>query len=152
MKVFSLFLSLAVASLGCSHAQPKVNHQIYVISDEAPGIGGSSEHDCGQEQVDCFERCWNADDRPYPHVKRDEWYYKYCTKKCREEYLECIKEREKTVQQAPKLTFTRMDSALDWLREHKTELIIGTVVLIAGVAFLIVIGGTGALLLVPAAI
>jgi hypothetical protein len=152
MKVFSLFLSVALATLGCSHAHPKVARQIHVISDEAPGIGGSSEHDCGQEQVDCFEKCWNASDRPYPHIKRDEWYYKYCTKKCREEYLACIEEREKAAQKAPALTFTRMDSALNWLQEHKTELIIGTVVLVAGVAFVIALGGTGALLLVPAAL
>jgi hypothetical protein len=43
-----------------------------------------------------------------------------------------------------------MDSALDWLREHKTERIIGTVVVIAGVAFVITTGGSGALLLVSA--
>ncbi|HYH99820.1 hypothetical protein [Hyalangium sp.] len=63
-----------------------------------------------------------------------------------------VKEREKATKEASELTFKSMDSALDWLREHKTELIIGTVVVIAGVSFIIATGGSGALLLVPAAL
>jgi hypothetical protein len=55
-------------------------------------------------------------------------------------------------QDASKLTFTTMDSALDWLRKHKTELVIGAVVVIAGATFVIATGGTGALLLVPVAL
>ncbi len=129
-----------------------MERRIYVISESAPGTGGSGGHDCDQEQIDCFQRCWNARERPYPYVKRDEWYYKYCTKKCREEYLECIKEVKQTTRQVPSLTFTSMDSALDWLKAHKTQLVIGTVVVIAGTAFVIATGGSGALLLVPAAL
>lgn len=72
MKVLTLFIFVAVASLGCSHAQPQVKRQIHVILDDVSGIGGSGGDDCNQEQVDCFENCWNAPDRPYPYVKRDE--------------------------------------------------------------------------------
>jgi hypothetical protein len=140
---------IVMGLLGCSHAQPQVERRIYVISEDALGVGGSGGHDCDQEQVECFERCWNAKVRPYPHVNRDEWYYKYCTKKCREEYLECIEGAKKTAQEKTELSFTSMDSAMDWLREHKTELIVGTVVVIAGVVFVIATGGSGALLLVP---
>jgi hypothetical protein len=66
--------------------------------------------------------------------------------------LECLKELEKETREAPKLTFTNMDSALDWLRKHKTQLIIGTVVVVAGVAFVIMTGGSGALILMPVAL
>jgi hypothetical protein len=152
MKVLTLFIFMVVAGLGCSHVQSPMKSQIYVISEEAPGVGGSSGTDCDQEQVDCFEGCWNARDLPYPHIKRDEWYYKYCTKKCREEYVECIKEKEKMSQEAPRLAFASMDSALDWLRAHKASLIIGTVVAVAGVSFVVATGGSGALLLVPVAL
>jgi hypothetical protein len=144
-----LFMVVGAIGLGCSHARPQVERRIYVISEEAPGIGGSGGHDCEQEQIDCFDRCWNAKERPYPHVKRDEWYYKYCTKKCREEYLECLKEVEKAVGEKSELRFTRMDAALDWLGKHKTELVVGTVVVVAGVVFVIATGGSGALILVP---
>jgi hypothetical protein len=95
MKVLALFMCVAVTGFGCSHARPQVQRQIYVISDDALGVGGSGGPDCDQEQIDCFERCWNTHERPYPYVKRDEWYYKYCTKKCREEYIQCIQDREK---------------------------------------------------------
>jgi len=144
-----LFIAIVVGLLGCSHAQPQVERHIYVIAEEGLGVGGSGGRDCDQEQIECFERCWNSKARPYPHVNRDEWYYKYCTKKCREEYLECIKEVEKTAQEKPELSFTSMDSALDWLRKNKTELIIGTVVVVAGVVFIVATSGTGALILVP---
>lgn len=143
---------IAVMCLGCRHAPPQVERRIHVISEDAPTIGGSGSRNCDEEQVGCFERCWNARERPYPHVHRDEWYYKYCTKKCREEYLDCLDAVEKATREAPKLSFTSMDSALSWLRAHKTQLIIGTVVVVAGVAFIITTGGSGALLLVPAAL
>jgi hypothetical protein len=153
LKALTLFICLVMAGLGCSHAQPQAPaRQIYVISDDALGIGGSGGRDCDQEHIDCFENCWNATERPYPFVERDEWYYKYCTKKCREAYMECIKETEKATKEPSKLTFTSMDFALDWLRKHKTELVMGTVVVIAGVTFVIATGGSGALLLVPVAL
>jgi len=150
MKLPSVCALVAVVGLGCGHAPPQVKRQVHVISDDARGIGGSGEHTCDEEQVDCFEKCWNAPARPYPYVSRNEWYYKYCTKKCREEYLRCLDEWENAAGKVPTLSFTNMDSALDWLRKHKTELLIGTVVVVAGVAFVITTGGSGALLLVPA--
>lgn len=152
MKSPRLLTFMAVVCLGCGHASPQVRRQIHVISEDTRGIGGSGGRNCDEEQVGCFERCWNARERPYPHVHRDEWYYKYCTKKCREEYVDCLEAVEKAARDAPRLSFTNMDSALSWLREHKAQLIIGTVVVIAGVAFIITTGGSGALLLVPAAL
>ena len=149
MKPLISFIVVAAICIGCSHASQQVERRIYVISEDGLGIGGSGGHDCDQEQIDCFDRCWNSNERPYPHVKRDEWYYKYCTRKCREEYLECLKEAEKATGEKPALRFTSIDSALDWLRKHKTELAIGTVVVVAGVVFVVATSGAGALILVP---
>ncbi|WNG62914.1 hypothetical protein F0U59_34100 [Archangium gephyra] len=42
-----------------------------------------------------------------------------------------------------------MGSAVDWLRQHHRELLVGTVVVIAGVAFVVVGSGGGALVLAP---
>jgi hypothetical protein len=152
MKLPSLLTFVLLVGLGCGHAPPQVKRQVYVISEDARSIGGSGGHDCDEEQVDCFEKCWNARERPYPYVKRDEWYYKYCTKKCREEYLKCLDDLEEATKEVLRLSFTSMDAALSWLREHKAQLIIGTIVVVAGVAFVITTGGSGALLLVPAAL
>ncbi|WP_164016830.1 hypothetical protein [Pyxidicoccus trucidator] len=68
--------------------------------------------------------------------------------------MDCINE---TQQQSRKgegepLHFSSIDSALEWLREHKTEVAIGTVVVVAGVAFIVATGGTGALVLAPFAL
>ena len=47
--------------------------------------------------------------------------------------------------------FDAVAPAVDWIKEHRTELVVGTVVVIAGVAFAVVIAGSGgaALTLVP---
>lgn len=63
--------------------------------------------------------------------------------------MECEKSNEK---QARELKFSRVDEALDWIRSHKAEVALGTVVIIAGVAFVITTGGSGALILAPLAL
>lgn len=45
-----------------------------------------------------------------------------------------------------------MDDAIDWLRNHKAEVALGTVVIVAGVAFVLTTGGSGALILAPLAL
>jgi hypothetical protein len=41
------------------------------------------------------------------------------------------------------------DDAIEWIRNHKAQVALGTVVVIAGVAFVITTGGSGALILAP---
>ncbi|WNG32008.1 hypothetical protein F0U62_42240 [Cystobacter fuscus] len=50
------------------------------------------------------------------------------------------------------MKFPATDKAVDWLKQHHEELLAGTVVVIAGVAFVTVVVGSGgtALVLVPA--
>ena len=45
--------------------------------------------------------------------------------------------------------FDTLESALAWLRDHP-EVVIGTVVVIGGIAYVVATGGTGALILIPA--
>jgi len=63
--------------------------------------------------------------------------------------MECEKANEK---KARELKFSRVDDAIEWIREHKVEVALGTVVIIAGVAFVITTSGTGALILAPLAL
>jgi site-specific recombinase len=63
--------------------------------------------------------------------------------------MECEKENEK---KAKELKFSRVDDAVEWIRAHKAEVALGTVVIIAGVAFVITTGGSGALILAPLAL
>lgn len=48
--------------------------------------------------------------------------------------------------------FEAMDTAVDWVKRHRTKILAGTVIVIAGVAFIAVVGASGgaALVFVPA--
>ncbi|WP_224364724.1 hypothetical protein [Hyalangium versicolor] len=63
--------------------------------------------------------------------------------------MECEEEKEK---KANELKFSRVGEAIDWIGNHKAEVALGMVVIIAGTAFVITTGGTGALILVPLAL
>jgi hypothetical protein len=78
----------------------------------------------------------------------------YCTTLCREEYMDCIEEQEQEERERKntRLRFSDMDAALGWLRTHKAEVALGTVVVVAGVAFIVSTGGAGALILAPLAL
>jgi hypothetical protein len=45
-----------------------------------------------------------------------------------------------------------VSGAIEWLKEHRTELLVGTVVVIAGVVFVVASAGTGLLVLAPLAL
>jgi hypothetical protein len=145
-----LMAAMAVVGIGCVHA-PRPENQIYVISQDTSGVGaalgtgGGSVRDCQEEHEACFRECWRKSRLPYPH-KHDEWYYKRCTTDCRKAYNECVDEEEA---RGEKLEFSRVDQAIEWIRNHKAEVALGTVVIIAGVAFVITTGGSGALVLAP---
>lgn len=68
--------------------------------------------------------------------------------------MDCIEEKERQAQRggSETLQFSSIDRALDWLKEHETEVAVGTVVVVAGVAFIVATGGAGALVLAPLAL
>jgi hypothetical protein len=154
MKWIALTITVAVATSGCIHAQ-RPEHRSYVISEDAQGLGsalgtgGAGFRNCDAEQHACFNECWKSDPLPFPHEKRDGWFYEYCTRECRKLYMECEKSNEK---KARELKFSRVDEAIEWIRNHKAEVMLGTVVVIAGVAFIVTTGGSGALILAPLAL
>ncbi len=73
---------------------------------------------------------------------------------CLDEFMRCVKEQEALEQQSRKqeLRFPNIDEALSWLRANKTQVAVGTVVIVAGVAFVIATSGAGALVLAPLAL
>lgn len=153
MKLALLLVLLVVTGTGCSHAQ-RPESRTYVIFEDASGIGGSGGHDCDTEHIECFDRCWNRAP-PIPSIKMGSGpHHEYCTKLCREEYMECIEQQEQLERekQARNLRFSSIDAALDWIRNHKTEVAVGTVVIVAGATFVIATGGAGALVLAPLAL
>lgn len=70
----------------------------------------------------------------------------WCQTHCLEASIACKKGRGEWAAE-----FDSIDPAVDWIKQHRTELVVGTVVVIAGVAFVVVLVGTGgaALILAP---
>ncbi|ATB40663.1 hypothetical protein CYFUS_006114 [Cystobacter fuscus] len=42
-----------------------------------------------------------------------------------------------------------MDEAIDWLKRHRQELLVGTIVTAAGVTFIVISAGAGVVVLAP---
>jgi hypothetical protein len=55
-------------------------------------------------------------------------------------------------ERAKKLEFSRVDEAIEWIRNHKAEVALGTIVIVAGAVFVLTTGGSGALILAPLAL
>ncbi|MFY0563274.1 hypothetical protein ACN28E_05475 [Archangium lansingense] len=153
MKSIALLTLVVMASAGCAHTQQLPERKVYVISDDSSGVGGSGGYDCAAEQIKCFDRCWNRAP-PLTSIKRGTGkHHEYCTEECRKEYMECIEEQEQLERERKKdRHFSNINAALGWLRNHQTEVAVGTIVLVAGVAFVVATGGSGALILAPLAL
>lgn len=163
MRLLALLTAAAMACAGCGHTRAARDDgaRTYVVDEDASGVGsalgtGGAGYDCDDELNQCFTKCWESSRQPYPHVEHNEWYYEYCTRECRKQYMSCIEELEKEeaekVKKRPPLEFSSLDTARDWIRAHKSELVLGTVVIVAGTTFILVTGGSGALLLAPLAL
>jgi hypothetical protein len=84
----------------------------------------SAEHENG------VARCWNKKDWPYPHNKEQSgWYLERCEHDCGEAFKQCEEEQEEAARWKDKM-----------------------VVIVAGVAFVLATGGSGALILTPLAL
>lgn len=133
-----LLAAVVIAGLGCAHTQPP-ERQVHVISGDAGGVGANAgsgtggagiDSYCNELQKQCFDKCWRRKPGISSIKKHSGDHYKHCDGKC--------------------LNPT-MDAALGWLKEHKTEVVIGTVVIVGGMVaapYVIAIMG-GALVLAP---
>jgi len=93
----------------------------------------------GHEYTDTKIRPWR--------IVRGSW----CSTYCLEASVECKKGRGEWAAEFD-TEFESIDPAVDWIKRHYTELAVGTVIIIAGVVFVVVVAGTGgaALILAPA--
>ncbi|PTL77935.1 hypothetical protein DAT35_41815 [Vitiosangium sp. GDMCC 1.1324] len=69
------------------------------------------------------------------------------------EFEKCEEEQEESARQrGEKLEFSSIAEAVEWIRSHKAEVAMGTIVIVAGVSFVLATGGAGALVLAPLAL
>jgi hypothetical protein len=162
-RALALLVALATASVGCAHTQPP-ERKVYVISEDANGVGSNVERGtggsgaeayCNEMEKQCFTKCWRRKPKIDTIPKGKGRHHEYCTTLCQEEFNKCVKEleeRERQESQKKEIHFPTMDAALDWLRAHKTEVAVGTVVVVAGVIaapYVVAIAAGGALILAP---
>ncbi len=133
----------------------RINRDIVRVST----VDSELEEYCEGRRLQCEQDCLTSsrpflvDWRKYIDIKVEPWRiarYWWCPRNCREGKEDCTKKRGKWYEEyAPR--FQSIPPAIDWLKEHRTELLVGTVVVIAGVAFTVVVVGSGgvALALVP---
>jgi hypothetical protein len=62
-------------------------------------------------------------------------------------YLDCSKLQELQPQE-----FSATDSAVEWLKRHHKSMLVGSVVVIAGVVFVVISAGAGLVVLAPVVI
>jgi hypothetical protein len=72
------------------------------------------------------------------HIARSWW----CPSNCMEELIRCKRGRGEWAEQYT-AEFDAIDPAIDWIKRHREELAVGAVVVIAGVAFAVVVAGSG---------
>jgi hypothetical protein len=107
------------------------------------------QRDCHAEFNECVDNCVA---RPLPrgfgHITsrggkggKKAW----CREQCWQAYLDCEELQGRRPQE-----FSAVDEAVDWLKRNRQALLVGSVVVIAGVAFVTVSAGTGLVILAPA--
>ena len=110
-------------------------------------VRASFNRNCDEERDQCEQMCKAS-------LRGPNWTHasagakaQICAARCRPAYLDCSRLRE----QAEAVKFSVPGEAVDWLKRHRKELLAGTLVVISGVAFVVVVGGSGgtALILVP---
>lgn len=104
--------------------------------------------DCEDEFDVCVAMCIKSLTGPnWSHANQGS-KARICRDRCRPAYNDCLRLRDL----AEARSFPVIDGAVDWLKRHRKELEVGTVVVIAGVTFVVIVAASGgtALILAPA--
>lgn len=114
---------------------------------------------CEGRREQCVQDCL-ASSRPlkvghliYQDVKAQPWReakWWWCREKCMEQAVQCTRGRGSWAEEYA-AEFHAIEPAVDWIKTHREEILVGTVIVISGVAFVAAVAasGGGALILVP---
>ncbi len=137
------------------HAMSKMNARQNIVRVSSSGLNAYCDGRHDQCTKDCLKssRPFVIDHRKYMDTRAQPWRVArgwWCPSNCMEASIECKKGRGEWAEQYA-AEFDAIAPAIDWLKKHRTELAVGTVVVIAGVAFAVVVAGSGgsALALAP---
>lgn len=124
------------------------SHQMAARSVQGRVVQVAFNRDCEEERDACESMCLaGLKGRNWSHMSVGS-KKEHCRRVCVQPYLDCSGLRE--LAEGKAMEFHSMDAAVGWMKQNSEELLAGTVIVIAGVAFVAVVGGIGVLLLVPA--
>ncbi len=107
--------------------------------------------DCDQEMQVCYQNCMRRPLPPgYGHTKtprKSGGKSEYCRDTCWQAYQDCVE-----LQKLQPQEFTAVDGAVNWLKRNHKAVLVGSVVMIAGVVFVVVSAGAGLVVLAPIAL
>lgn len=114
---------------------------------------------CEGRRRQCMQDCLSSrspikvGNSKYEDVKTTPWRVvrgRWCQEKCTEQAVQCTRRRGEWAEEYA-AEFSAMEPAVDWLKTHREEIVVGTAIVIAGVVFVAVVAasGGGALVLVP---
>lgn len=123
----------------------------YVRAEEGPRIvrTARSVRDCDAENLECVRKCMSRRlPGDYGHVKlprgkggKDD----YCVEQCAPAYRDCVDLERLRPQE-----LSSAEEVSNWASRHRESLLVGSVVVIAGVVFVVVSAGAGLFVLAPA--
>lgn len=104
--------------------------------------------DCDEENRQCYRKCM---ERPLPRgyggfttPRKRGGKSEFCRGECLQAYEDCLELERLRPQE-----FRAVDGAVDWLKRHRTTVLVGSVIVVAGVAFVVVSAGAGVVVLAP---
>ncbi len=109
-------------------------------------LAAARQRDCHEELNNCIDTCM---DRPlsedYSHMSRGA-KHGYCKEGCWQPYLDC-----EELQGRRPLEFSATARAVDWLKRNRTEVLVGSIVVVAGVVFVVAFPPGALIALIPLA-
>jgi hypothetical protein len=128
------------------------SHLLHPRGSQGRILQATFTRDCEEERDACESRCLaGLRGRDWSHMRAGS-KKEHCRQVCMQPYLDCCRLKEQAERQV--VEFHAIDEAVDWVKRNSEKLVLGTVVVIAGVAFVVVVGASGGvvLLLAPAVV
>jgi hypothetical protein len=115
-------------------------------------LAAGQQTDCYSQYLECYQQCRQTpipqDFNQYLHdFGPRAGHDRYCSEKCMPQYTNCLKSQARPVQE-----FTAEERAIDWLKHNRESVLVGSLVVIAGVVFVTVSAGAGVIILAPLAV
>lgn len=113
-------------------------------------LAAARQRDCDAELLACVEECMSTPlPRGFGHITAPGRGMGakevYCNKKCRQAYMDCSELQERRPQE-----FSTTVQAIDWLKRNRNEVLVGSLVVVAGVVFIVAFPPGALLALIPA--